>query len=649
MRRLHRPRLLRALLPATILLAAISTRADAPWVPFGPGGGPVISLAVDPGNDTTVYAVTGTSIFSAGALYKSGDGGLTWQGLTGTGLRMVAVAPDRPATVYAGGPYSFRRSTDGGRTWSDVTLSNGRDGIDALAVAPGGVVFAGNLGLLLRSGNGGATWAAVAGDASNVVSILVDPSNPSRVYYASLNRVYKSVDGGLSWAPAGQPQIGNIISVMVLAPSTPDRLYLMGYADNRVFRSDDGAQTWRSVGEVPLEGKPALRVDPRSPDRVYVANQAGVFRSDDGGVSWQPASRGLPSLLDWPPMALALAVSPSRPGVLYAGTSDAGVARSLDAGGHWRVGQQPGLTATSTSLLKFHPRRPDTLYLGQGLAGDRSFRSTDGGRTWQGFARTVTREGWYDLALDPDDPDRLYAATSRAIWRSEDGGESWDRISDQHSLKLAALGRQVLLAADCGVSRSADGGRTWGQVIACNDPNGFPRSPLFLWADPEDRRTAYVLFSIDGGISSYFSSEVFRTRDGGATWTKLGGLRLPGLLAVAPGDSRILYVVDRGFPIARLLRSRDGGDHWTVVSRGFTANQNSSYASLVVDAADPDTLYVAASPLQISHDGGATFRALSTPFDLGKKAAGPLWTDRLHPGLLYAADILDGGLFVRRF
>jgi photosystem II stability/assembly factor-like uncharacterized protein len=454
------PRLLRVFLPAVILLAGISARADAPWVPFGPGGGPVISLAVDPGNDATVYAVTGTGIFSAGALYKSVDGGLTWQGLTGTGLRLVAVAPDRPATVYAGGPYSFRRSTNGGRTWSDLTLPKGRFGIDALAVAPGGVVFAGNLGLLLRSGNGGATWAAVAGDASNVVSILIDPSAPSRVYYASLNKVYKSVDGGLHWAPAGQPQTGGI-SAMALAPSAPERLYLMWYADGRVFRSDDGAQTWQSLGQVPLEGIPALQVDPRSPDRVYVANQAGVFRSDDGGASWQPASAGLPRFLDRPPMALALAASPSRPGVLYAGTSDAGVARSLDAGGHWRAGQQPGLTASSTSLLKFHPRRPDTVYLGQGSFGDRSFRSTDGGRTWQGFARTVTGEGWYDLAFDPDDPDRLYAATNVAIWRSGDDGESWDRISDRNPLKLAALGRQILLASRCGMSRSTDGGQTW--------------------------------------------------------------------------------------------------------------------------------------------------------------------------------------------
>ncbi len=643
MSRSHHHQLLRVLLAGISLLAlGASARTASPWTPFGPGGGPVISLAVDPGNDAVVYAVTGTGFLSAGALYKSVDGGLTWQGVTGIGLRLVAIAPDRPGTVYAGGPYSFRRSTNGGRTWSDLTLPKGRLGVNALAVAPGGVVFAANMGLLLRSGNGGATWAAVAGGAGNGVSILVDPSDPSRVYYGGQNRVYESVDGGFHWALAGQPQTAGGISAMVLAPSAPDRLYLMGYA-GQVFRSDDGARTWRSVGEVPFGGIPALQVDPRSPDRVYVANESGLFRSEDGGASWQPAFSGLPSFLDRPPALFALAAAPSRPGVLYAGTSDAGVARSLDAGGHWRTGVEPGLNGTSTSLLKFHPLRPDTVYLGQGSFGDRSFRSTDGGQTWQGFARAITREVWYDLAFDPDDPDLLYAATGVALWRSGDGGESWERISDRIPRKLAALGQQTLLAADCGMSRSTDGGRTWRQVIACDDPAGFPRSPVSLWADPEDHRTVYVQFASEGDFYSNF--EVFRTRDGGVTWTKLGGLRLPFLLAVAPTDSRVLYVADASPESLRLLRSRDGGDHWTVVSR---SSRSFAAASLAVDAADPDTLYVAANPLQISHDGGATFQAISTPFELGKTAAGMLWTDRAHPGLVYV-NAADGGLFVGRF
>jgi photosystem II stability/assembly factor-like uncharacterized protein len=631
---------------AGLALGALAFSAQAlQWTPFGPGGGPVVSLAVDPANGDVVYAVAGTGSLTSGVLYKSVDGGITWAGLTGSGLRMVAVAPDRPATVYAGGPFSLARSTNGGQTWSALTLPGGRSGINALASAPGGVVFAGNRGLLLRSGNGGASWTAVAGDATEVVSIQVDPSDPSRVYYASLIRVYVSEDGGLHWAPKGQPATGGI-SALALAPSDPDRLYLVWYAEGRIFRSDDGAGTWREVGEVPVGGVPALRVDPGSPDRLYAANGVGVFRTEDGGVSWQEAIRGLPSFLGRPPTVFALAAAPTRPGLLYAGTEDAGVARSVNAGGVWRAGLQIGLSATNTSLLKIHPRRPSTVYLGQGSFGDRSFRSTDGGRTWQGFARSITQEGWNDLAVDPDDPDLLYAATLAGIWRSGDGGTSWDRISDQGRGKLAALGRQTLLASDCGMSRSTDGGQTWRQVIACNDAAGHRRNPLSLWVDPRDPAVAYVHFLVEGG--SDFSFELFRSRDGGATWTKPAGLRLPVLLAVAPGDSRVLYVVDNGFQPRRLLRSRDGGDRWTVVSRNFTADQNGSFSAMVVDATDADTLYVAANPLKISRDGGATFRAVNAPFQLGKKAAGPLWTDRNRPGLLFAGAV-DGGLFVGRF
>jgi hypothetical protein len=69
---------------------------------------------------------------------------------------------------------------------------------------------------------------------------------------------------------------------------------------------------------------------------------------------------------------------------------------------------------------------------------------------------------------------------------------------------------------------------------------------------------------------------------------------------------------------------------------------------MVVGAADPNTLYIAANPLLISHDGGATFKEVDTPFEIGKRGANRLWTDRNHPGLVYATAAL-GGLYVGRF
>ena len=335
-------------------------------------------------------------------------------------------------------------------------------------------------------------------------------------------------------------------------------------------------------------------------------------------------------------------MAPSQPGTLYAGTDD-GVGRSLDAGAHWRVGLETGLDAGTPHLLKFHPLRPNIVYLALGGAGDRAFRSTDGGRTWAGFARSISQQGLDDLAFDPVDPDLLYAANRTAIWRSTDGGERWTRISGQTPLRLAALGHHTLLASRCGVLRSTDDGRTWKPAIPCGDANDSFRTPISLAVDPRDPRNVYVHFSILEETHNYFF-EVYRSRDGGVTWTKIKALSAPTAFAVAPGDFRVLYAVDQSLQAPRLLRSANGGATWKVVNRALPGELSFIFSEMVVDSADPNTLYLSADPIQVSHDGGATFKPIAAPFEVGKRAAGQLWTDLARPGILYAG-AYDGGLF----
>jgi photosystem II stability/assembly factor-like uncharacterized protein len=631
---------------AILASAALAQAASRPWTPFSPGGGAVLSLAVDPREPAVVYAVAGPYA-DAGTLYKSTDGGLTWKTLTGPSLQFVALDPEHPDTVYAGG-LVLLRSTDGGRTWNDVSpYIDGTTVITALTVAPGGVVFAADRLLLLRSTNGGRTWPVVSRDATDIRSILVNPADPRRVYHTSSSALYTSDDGGVRWTLAAGPAASFSGIGFALAPSDPDRLYFPSLQDGSVLRSDDGGRSWRTVGAVPYGGQESiLRVDARSPDRVYAATGNGVFTSADAGATWREIGAGLPRPLDRPPAILALAAAPSRPDTLYAGTTD-GVARSTDAGAHWRIGLETGLNAASPQLLKFNPLRPDTVYLGLGAGGTRSFRSTDGGRTWQGFARTITQKEWKDLAFDPDDPDLLYAVSGVGIWKSADGGETWRRISAEVPGQLAALGRQTLLASRCGLRRSTDGGRTWKQVIVCQNEDGYFRSPVSLWVDPRDSRNVYAHLFVSGG-THYYAFEVFRSRDGGVTWTKARALSFPTLFAVAPSDFRILYAVDEPFQGLRLLRSVDGGGSWRVVNRSLPPNVNYFYGSMAVDAADLYTLYIASNPLLISHDGGASFQSINTPFEVGKSGASRLWTDLTHPGRIYAA-ASSGGLFEGHF
>jgi photosystem II stability/assembly factor-like uncharacterized protein len=631
-------------IPVSTVLAQAASR---PWTPFGPGGGSVYSLTVDPRDPAVVYAIAGTRFESPGTLYKSTDGGTTWKTLAaGSGLQAVALDPEHPGTVYAGG-FSLLRSTNGGRTWSDASPHTERAVIRALAVAPGGVVFAGDGPRLLRSADGGRNWAIVSRDIVDVTAILVNPADPLRLYHLSRNALYTSEDGGLHWASA-PPPAPPANPGLVLAPSAPGRLYFLSSIDTRVYRSDDGARTWRVVGEVPSSGKVTLVVDSRSADRVYAANSAGIFTSADGGSTWRQITAGLPRPLNQPLPITALVAAPSRPDTLYAGTEEWGVARSADAGAHWRIGVETGLNGAVVALLKFHPLRPGTVYLGLGLDGTRSFRSTDGGRTWQGFARSITQQGWKDLAFDPDDPGVLYAVNSLGTWKSADGGETWARISADAPGQLAALGRQTLLASPCGLRRSTDEGRTWKQVIACADVAGHPRTPLSLWVNPRDARNVYVHFAVSGG-THYYNFEVFKSRDGGITWTKPRALSFPTLFAVAPGDFRILYALDE--PLqggVRLLRSVDGGESWKVVNRNLPPNGSYFSGFMVVDAADPYTVYISANPLVVSHDGGASFEAITAPFEAGKLGTIRLWTGLTSPGFVYAA-AEAGGLFAGSF
>lgn len=638
-----------------LALPGAAARADDdPWTPFGPGGGSVLSLAVDPGDPQRVYAAAGVLDGEAALAYGSADGGQSWKALAGPRLNLVAVDPERPATLYAAG-VRVLRSTNRGETWTDITPRREGPASESLTLvaAPGGVLFtsdfAGSGSRLLRSADRGDSWTVVArADTDEIVPVVVDPTDPRRVYYTNEGTVYRSLDGGQSWAPLSQPAGASFppVRALAVAPSAPATLYAVMFEGERAFRSDDAGATWRELARPPRNGPvtPSLRIDPRSPDRLLLAGWGGLFASADGGQTWTPANAGLPRSAQGPLPILALAAAPGQPDTLYAGTLDWGVARSASAGSpRWRIGVEPGLNAGYVALLEFDPRRPETVYVNYDRGepgGGRSFRSADGGRSWQPFAREIAQQHLVGLAFDPVDPKVLYAATFGGIWRSADDGGIW-RLFQPAATLLAVTPRRTLLAnVGDALARSADGGRTWKSVISSTINGGDDAFGVRkLWVDPLGRDVAYA-YGVATDQGTHFSFVVFRGQRDGTQWRRLRQIEPLSAFAAAPGDFRVLYAVSGG----RLLRSNDAGASWTVVNPGPIATDAFS-PSLAVDGADPDQLYIGTRRgVLFSRDGGRTLTLVDAPFEAEKRDVRSLWTGRNRPGRVYAT-AFEGGLF----
>jgi hypothetical protein len=310
---------------------------DNVWTGSGPlGGPPVTGVAVDPLVPSTVFAATG------GGIFKSTDGGASWDRLDGSGspdcAEGVTIHPTAPTTLYAArcsGPPGVGKSNDGGSTWQAADSGLGSSLVISLAVDPlePSTVYAGTTIGVFRSTDGGSSWRAVTSGmgVQTVYALATDPVTRSTVYAgAHFGGVFKSTNRGDRWAEAstGLPTFPNpfvpsillppTIEALAIDPATPATVYAGASFPAGVFRSTTGGGAWTEVS--PPGGYPihALVLDPSAPAIVYAGSAIsflpGVWRSPDGGASWSPFGNGLSD-----PAVTALGID--RTGTfLYAGT-----------------------------------------------------------------------------------------------------------------------------------------------------------------------------------------------------------------------------------------------------------------------------------------------------------------------------------------
>ena len=318
---------------------------------------------------------------------------------------------------------------------------------------------------------------------------------------------------------------------------------------------------------------------------------------------------------------LAVTGVPGDPLTYYFGGASGGVFKTTDGGVNWKpiTDSQP---FASTGAIAVAPSDPNVIYVGSGegcLRGDVSYgngvyKSTDAGKTWKNIGLPDTRQIGR-LIVHPHNPDIAF---------------------------VAAVGHAFGPNAERGVFRTTDGGATWSKVLFKDDHTGAidisfdPGNPNILFAALYQVQRSPWGFNSGGP-----GSGLYRSTDGGSTWTQVQGNGFPtgnlGRIGIAVSDSSRVYALveaDR----AGLYRSDDGGDKWELVNTDERFHQRAWYFTHVFpDPKNPDAVYILNTGMFRSSDAGKTFTLLPAPH--GDHHG--LWIDPINPARMINGD--DGG------
>jgi photosystem II stability/assembly factor-like uncharacterized protein len=371
-------------------------------------------------------------------------------------------------------------------------------------------------------------------------------------------------------------------------------------------------QPWRPIG--PDGGNVrSLAIDPKDPDRIFLGTSAGnLYLSTDRGASWSRFARpgnSAEMVLDH------IIIDPSDPRNIFAAAwnaqlpnSDGDLYRSHDAGKTWEI--VADLHGKSLRALSMAASDPKILVVG---ALDGIYRSRNGGHDFERIspANHAEIKNVESIAIDPVNPDVIYAGTWHLPWKTEDGGKTWHNIKkgviDDSDVFSIVIDREqpanIFISACSGIYRSDSAGELFRKI------QGIPysaRRTRMLRMDPTDHNIVYA-GTTEG---------LWKTIDGGATWKHMTGsnIIINDVLIDPRQSSRVLLATDRG----GVLASDDGGVTFTASNRGFAHRQA---AALLVDRSDSNVLYAGIlndkefGGVFVSRDAGQTWKQNSDGLD----------------------------------
>ncbi|HEX8171362.1 MAG TPA: glycoside hydrolase [Thermoanaerobaculia bacterium] len=397
------------------------------------------------------------------------------------------------------------------------------------------------------------------------------------VFYIGVNNggVWKTTDYGRIWAPIFDEQPTGSIGALAVAPSDPNVIYVgsgeglqrpdLSTGDG-IYKSLDAGRTWTHLGLRDAQQIPTIAVDPRDPNRLFVAalghpygpnQERGVFRSLDGGRSFEKVL-----YRDENTGAIDVVIDPSNPQTVYAAL--------------WEQRHGPWENAVFTG--------PNSAI----------YKSTDGGTTWRAVTSGLPQgeqHGRAGLEVCAAQPQRLYAILgttkeSGGLYRSDDGGESWRRINDDERLwgrpgdfnevRSDPQNADVVYVANVVTWKSTDGGATFRAWRGAPGGDDYHR----LWIDPHDSNV--ILNASDQGA--------IVTVNGGATWSSWYNQPTAQMFHVST-DNAFPYRVCGGQQESGSACVQSRGDDGRITFREWHPVGAEEYGYAVPDPLDPDVVY----------------------------------------------------------
>lgn len=514
----------------------------------------------------------------------------------------------------------------------------------------------------------GLQWRLIGPYRAGRVTAVAGISGQPAIYYMGTpgGGVWKTNDGGRMWFPIFDQQHVASIGALAVAASNPSVIYV-GTGEqtpgNGVYKSTDAGATWKNVGLEETRYITGIVVDPRDPQTVLVASAGGrvlgppaghpvagedrgIFKSTDGGKSWNHVL----SAADARTGAFDLTADPANSKTVYAtfwqrrggpqakaaAAPVAAIYKSVDEGDTWHSISGHGLPDKGMGRIGVAVAAGNNgqrvfAIMSQGL-----FRSEDGGATWTRITTDprVVGNGYFSRVFaDPGNPDIVFVMQTSA-YRSTDGGKTFAAYvgapsgDDFHVLWIDPRNSQrMLLGVDQGAIVSRDGGQTWsswynqptGQFYHVSADNTFP---YHLYAAQQDSGTVAVPSRSDYGEISF--------RD----WFSTGGFE-DGYIVADPENANIIY--SGGWYGTVLRFDKVTGQYATVFERGKRYRTGPA-DPLVFSPQHPHTLYLGTQYVLKTSDGGVNWQEASPDLTLKpdkdpkkKPAQGIIFTLALSP------------------